>query len=304
MTINASAPPRQGEARTLPAPTSPTVRRRRLAAELRRIREELDYTLEDVADRLRWSASKLSRIETAKSGAKIIDVRRLLQHYQVAGPEAEELLTLAREAERKGWWEAYSGALQEEVSALIGLEAEAEEASQWQTLVVPGLLQTEAYAEQTVLGYQPSIGMPPGQIKAYVTARLHRQEVLSRERPLSLSAVLDESVLLRSYGGPKVMREQLDRLIDLSQQPNISLYIRPLQVSHPAPTAPPFTYLDFGASFHAVVFVELLNGGIYVENDLDTYRYHAIFQMVRNQALDPDASRDLMARIAEQHWSH
>ena len=286
----------------MPAPTSPTVRRRRLAAELRRIRDQLDFTLEDVAERLRWSASKLSRIETAKSGAKIIDVRRLLQLYQVHGPQAEELMTLAREAERKGWWEAYSDSLKEEVSALIGLEAEAVRAAQWQPVVVPGLLQTEAYAEQTLLGHQPALGRPPGQIKAYVTARLHRQEVLTRERPLSLSAVLDESVLRRKYGGAEVMHEQLIKLIEFSRMPNIDIFVRPMKSPHPAPTAPPFTYLDFGASFHAVVFVELLSGGVYIENDLDTFHYSSVFEMARTQSLDAEESRKLISRVAEEEW--
>jgi transcriptional regulator with XRE-family HTH domain len=285
----------------LPAPTSPTVRRRRLAAELRRIREELDYTLEDVTDRLHWSASKLSRIETAKSGAKPIDVRNLLNLYHVAGPQGEELMTLAREAEKKGWWEAYSDALQQ-VSAFVGLEAEAVHASQWQTQVVPGLLQTEAYAEQTILSRQPVMARPPGQIKAHVVARLHRQEVLTQDRPLSLVTVLDESVLWRSYGGSEVMHEQLTELVRASELPNVSIRIRPFSAVQPAPTAPPFTYLDFGESLHAVVFIELLNDSVFVENDLDTYRYSLIFNTLREQSLNDEESRKLISRIADEHW--
>ena len=286
----------------MPAPTSPTVRRRRLAAELRRIRDQLGLTLEEVADRLHWSASKLSRIETAKSGAKITDVRRLLQLYQATGPQAEELQTLAREAELKGWWEAYSDTLQEEVSAYIGLEAEAVQAAQWQSQVIPGLLQTEAYAEQTVLALQPVISRPPGQIKASVAIRLHRQQVLTRDRPLSFSAVLDESILWRGYGGAEVMYEQLIKLIEVSRLPNVRLFIRPLKAPRPAPTVPPFTYLDFGASFHAVVSIELLNSAVYVENDLDTYRYSLIFETLREQSLDCEASRKLISELAEEHW--
>jgi transcriptional regulator with XRE-family HTH domain len=286
----------------MPAPTSPTVRRRRLAAELRRLRDIADLTLEEVADRLEWSASKLSRIETAKSGAKIVDVRRLLQLYQVTGPQAEELFTLARDAEQKGWWEAYSDTFPEEVSALIGLEAEAIGAMQWQAQVVPGLLQTAAYAEQTVLGHQPALARPPGQVKAQMVARLQRQEVLTRDRPLALTAILDESILWRGYGGPQVMHEQLSKLLRVSEQSNVEVLVRPFASPQPPPTAPPFTYLDFGESFHSVVFVELLNGGVYVENDLDTYRYSLVLGYLREQALDETASRDMIRRIAREHW--
>ena len=131
----------------MPRPGSATVRNRRLAAELRRLRESGDFTGDDVAERLGWSASKVSRLENARQAPRFADVRRLLDLYGVDGTYREQLLQLARDAVRRGWWEAFSDALPEQYASYIGLEIEAEEIWQWETQVIPGLLQTEAYAQ-------------------------------------------------------------------------------------------------------------------------------------------------------------
>jgi transcriptional regulator with XRE-family HTH domain len=286
----------------VPPPASPTVRRRRLAAELRRLRESRDFTLDDVADRLQWSASKLSRIENAKTGAKPIDVRRLLELYRVTGTRADDLLALAREAEKKGWWEAFSDALPDEYSAFIGLEAEATFVAHWETKIIPGLLQTEDYARQTVLSLQPIVGLPPGQVEARVEARMRRQSLLMGERALELSVVLDESVLLRDFGGQKLMYDQLQRLIEIGHLPNVNLQVRPFASAQPPPGVDSFELLRFGPTYHDVVFADMLSRGIYFEEDLDTYHFSLTFDRLRNQALDPGESEKLIARIADQNW--
>jgi transcriptional regulator with XRE-family HTH domain len=284
---------------------SPTVRRRRLAAELRRLREQADLTGDDVADRLRWSASKISRIETAKSGAKISDVRKLLELYGVGESHKGELIALAREAERRGWWEGYSDALPEEYAAFIGLETEAEWAWQWESQVIPGLFQTEAYAREQTRAVQPIETIPPGQVEARVEARLRRQEVLTRDKPLELSVVLDEAVLTRRYGDRAAMRTQLERVTEVAQLPNVTLRVLPLDGAHPIGVGS-FIQLRFArvydVTFHDVVYVEQLTSSFYFEEEIDTYRYTLAFDRLIAAALDPDKSLDLVSQTAEKLW--
>ena len=179
---------------------SPIVSRRRLAAELRRLRELSGRTGDQVADELGWSPSKVSRYELARTGLKPADVRKLLDLYQVGSGHRDELLALATDATRKGWWEAYSDILPEEFAALIGLEAQASSSWQWNVELVPGLLQTEDYAREVNSGYQGVAAVPPVQMERRLQARLARQQVLNRDPPFELSVVLDESRLKRRIG--------------------------------------------------------------------------------------------------------
>jgi transcriptional regulator with XRE-family HTH domain len=288
----------------VPTPASPTVRRRRLAAELRRLRERLALTGEEVADRLKWSAAKVSRIETAKTGARPTDVRKLLELYGVEERHREELLTLAREAERKGWWEAYSDSLSQKYTAFIGMETEAESAQHWESQLIPGLLQTEAYARQTILAMQTIATIPPGQIKHRVEARLRRQQILTRDRPLELSVVLDESVLRRRFGDRTLMRAQLAHLAEAAQLPNVTVRVLPLDGRQLGVSS--FTLLRFSPVYditlHDVVFIEQLTSGFYFEEELDTYRYALAFERLISAALDPARSIELIEDIAGKVW--
>jgi transcriptional regulator with XRE-family HTH domain len=284
---------------------SPTVRRRRLAAELRRLRERADLTGDDVAEQLTWSASKISRIETAKTGAKISDVRRLLELYGVGDSHSDELIALAREAERKGWWEAYSDSLLEEYAAFVGLEAEAEYAFEWETQVIPGLFQTEAYAREQMRAVQPIETIPPGQMEDRIETRMLRQQVLTRDRPLELSVVIDESVLHRRYGDDAVMRSQLKQLVELSRLPNVTLRVLRLDGHHPIGIAS-FIHLRFARvydiTFHDVVYVEQLTSSFYFEEELDTYRYTLAFDRLVAAALSSEESTELIAHTADTAW--
>jgi transcriptional regulator with XRE-family HTH domain len=285
---------------------SPTVRRRRLAAELRRLRDRAHLTGDQVADRLGWSPSKISRYELARTGLNPGEVEKLLDLYGVDNPKRDELLSLAREARLRGWWEAYADALPENNLAFIGLEAEASSVCEWQVEVVPGLLQTEDYARAIVRGFQRVVTIPPRQIERRLQARLERQRLLSREFPLELEVVLDESVLLRRIGDNSVMDSQLHRLAEVSLLPNVILRVLPLDHLHPL-TLDSFVLLTFGeerqATLHDVVGAEHLTGELHLEGEADTYQYRLAFDFLAQQSLDPAESRELILKTAERVWS-
>ncbi|MEV5707074.1 helix-turn-helix transcriptional regulator [Actinoallomurus sp. NPDC052274] len=289
----------------MPGPGSGTVRNRRLATELRRLRERSELTGDDVADRLGWSASKVSRIENARQAPRLGDVRSLLDLYGVDGTYRDQLLQLARDAGRKGWWEAYSDALPEPYASYIGLEMEAEEILQWETQVVPGLLQTEAYASAVEQGSHSIEVIPPSRVDARVETRLARQSVLTRESPLRLSLVLDEATLLRRFGDASVMGEQLERLLELAELPNVTLQVLPLDGPHPITTGS-FTLLQFpqvgGIKFHDVIYIEHQNGCSYLEEETETYRHRLSFERLSAEALAPAESMELISRITRDAW--
>lgn len=289
----------------MPEPASPTVRRRRLAAELRRLRERAGLTGDQVAERVGWSASKLSRFENAHTVPRASEIRKLLALYGVEGQSAEELLALAREAAGKGWWETYSQTLPPEYSALIGMEAEARSALSWEPLIVPGLLQTSDYAREVTNGYLERIApVPPSETRRRVEARLARQQVLTRENPLRLSVVLDESVLHRRFGNRDVMQSQMKQLLDLTERDNISLRILPLDGPHPIGTGA-FVLLQFDAAhdvvYQDVVYLEHLTGGRYVEEEDEAYRYRRSFDRLSEISLDEVRSREMLT-AARKTW--
>jgi transcriptional regulator with XRE-family HTH domain len=289
----------------VPEPTSPTVRRRRLAAELRRLRERAGLTGDEVAEDVGWSASKVSRIETAQSAPRESDIRKLLALYGIGGRDAEELLALAKEAAGKGWWETYSPTLPPEYSALIGMEAEAKSASSWAAQTVPGLLQTADYAREVTNGYLERIApVPPSETRRRVEVRLARQRVLTRDNPLELRAVLDQSVLYRRFGNRDVMNSQIKKLLDLSERANISLRILPLDGPHPIGTGA-FVLLQFGDVHHVthqdVVYIENLTGSRYVEEEDEVYWYGRSFDRLTELALDEAKSREVLT-AARDEW--
>ena len=213
------------------APASPTVRRRRLAAELREIREDKGKSGDAVAAALRWSPSKISRYERARTGLRPPEVARLLDYYQITGPRRALLLGLAEDAAQKGWWEEFADSLSEDYQQFIGLEHEAASMAIWHVDVVTGLLQTEDYARHIIGSYSRVEPMPPGMIGRMVKVRMRRQQVLNREE-LQLSVVLDESVLKRRIGDESVMYEQLQWLVKEADRPNLTLQILPLNAQH------------------------------------------------------------------------
>jgi transcriptional regulator with XRE-family HTH domain len=289
----------------LTEPGSPTVRRRRLAAELRELREAKGRSGESVAAALRWSPSKISRYERAKTGLRPREVERLLDYYGVIGPRRERLLALAEDAAQKGWWEDFGDILSEDYRQFIGLEYEAASMAIWHVDVVPGLLQTQAYARHIIGSYSRVEPVAPRMIGRLVSVRMQRQQVLDREG-LSLDIVLDESILKRRIGERAVMYEQLVRLAEEAAKPYITMRVLPLDSQHTV-FGESFVIFSFGADsddpmLQDVVSTEHLRQGFTVEGERDTYLHRIAFQMLADASLGPEASRELIERTAETHW--
>ena len=287
------------------APGSPTVRRRRLAAELRGIREGKGKSGDAVAAALKWSPSKISRYERARTGLRPREVERLLDYYQITGPRRALLLALAEDATQKGWWEEFGPSLSEDYQQFIGLEHEATSMAIWHVDVVTGLLQTEAYARHIIGSYSRVEPMAPGMIGRMVRVRMRRQQVLSRDG-LELSVVLDESVLRRRVGDESIMYEQLQRLAREADRPNLRLQILPLGVQHTV-FGESFVIFGFGADSDAmlqdVVSTEHMRSAFTLEGERETYLHRIAFQMLAEASLDPAASKALILETAESYWS-
>jgi transcriptional regulator with XRE-family HTH domain len=287
------------------ATASPTLRRRRLAAELRGIREGKGESGDVVAAALHWSPSKISRYERARTGLRPREVERLLDYYQITGSRRTTLLGLAEDATHKGWWEDFAGSLSDDYRQFIGLEHEAASMSIWHIDVVPGLLQTEAYARHIISSYSRVEPVAPGMIRRLVTVRMRRQEILNRDG-LQLSAIIDESVLRRRIGDEAVMYEQLLSLARAAQRPNLTLQILPLGAQH-AVFSESFVIFGFGADGDAmprdVLTGEHLRTSSTSEEEQETYLHRIAFQVLADSALDPGASTALILQTAESYWS-
>ncbi len=287
------------------APGSPTVRRRRLAAELRGIRESKGKSGDTVAAALKWSPSKISRYERARTGLRPREVERLLDYYQITGPRRALLLGLAEDAAQKGWWEEHADSLSEDYKQFIGLEHEATSMAIWHVNVVTGLLQTEEYARHIIGSYSRVEPVAPGMVGRLVRVRMRRQQVLSRDG-LELSVVLDESVLKRRIGDESVMYDQLQRLVKEADRPNLTLQVLPLDAQHSV-FGESFVIFSFGqdadAMLQDVVSTEHLRSGFTLEGERDTYLHRIAFQMLSEASLDPVASRALILETAESYWS-
>ncbi|TDB71848.1 helix-turn-helix transcriptional regulator [Micromonospora sp. KC721] len=277
---------------------SPTVRRRRIARELRQLRERSGMTLDVAARQLDMSKSNLSRIENAQIGIKPRDVRAALALYQVTGADAEVLIEIARGAQQRGWWQNYSDVLPEWFEFYVGLEAEAARLRTYEAEAVPGLLQTEAYAREV---YRRTAGEEG--LERKVAARLRRQEVLHRDDPVELSVVLNEAVLCRRVGGPTVMAEQLTHMAHLSQSPNVTIQVLPFSVGgHPAMSTP-YVILNFAdAADASVVYLDNLTAGLALEEAAHVRGYSLVHEELRRLALSP---ADSTARLeaASRHFA-
>ncbi|TDD82528.1 XRE family transcriptional regulator [Actinomadura darangshiensis] len=273
----------------------PSVRQRRLAAELRRLRERRGLTGDEVAERLTWSTAKVSRIENARTGAKIGDVRRLLDLYEIDGARHEDLISLALDAGQRGWWEDYRD-LPSSLADFIALESEATATREWGSTVFPGLLQTESYARNVIAGWSSLATLPPQELERRLDVRMRRRELL--DGPLELSAVLDEAVLQRRIGDQKVMREQLEHLCLMTERPNVTVQILPLGIAH-AVLAESFILLEFSPvhdiTFPDIVHTESLTISHFADEAV-TYMYRLAYSTLAGQALDAAESR---RRIAE-----
>jgi hypothetical protein len=231
-------------------------------------------------------------METGQRGVTARDVRDLCDLYGITDEaERDRLMNLAREGRQSAWWQPYDLPY----SDLVGLEAEATAISDFQSSVVPGLLQTADYARAGHEGAMPRLH--PDEIERRIEVKLTRQKVLHKPDPPFFSAVLDEAVLRRVTGGSRVMRAQLDRLIEASTLPNVTIQVIPFTVgAHPGVESN-FNILEVRLPSSGVVFVEGLVGSTYLEKPEDLERYRQIFGQLRSIALSPEDSVAMIAKI-------
>lgn len=287
---------------------SPTVRRRRLAAELRRLRGT-HRTGGEVARALGWSPAKISRYELGQGGFPPHEVEKLLDFYEVAEPRRTQLLDLAADANARGWWEDYADILKPEYMEYIGLEAEAQTVAAWNNYIVPGLLQTEEYARQLNVGYDSVIRTPPGVLERLVQVRMIRQELLlKRQPPLRLLVVIDESVLQRQVGDRALMHAQLLHLASVAALPSVDLRVLPL-LGGSSLASDSFTIFNFeswadnlAGKLAAVVSTESLKSEMYVEGESDTHLYQLVFEGLVKASLSPQDTRDCILQSASRLW--
>jgi len=279
----------------VPEVRSPTVRRRELGALLRALRNEKGLTVEQVAEHLLCSPSKVSRMETGHGAATLRDVRDLCDLYQVTDQaERDRMTALAREGKRQGWWQSYDLGY----GTFVGLEAEAVAISDFQSSVVPGLLQTADYARAGHEAYMPRLS--PDQIELNIEAKLRRQGLLTQPEAPTFAAVLDEAVLHRAVGGPRVMDAQLDRLTEAARLPNVTVQVIPFAVGYHPGLESNFNILDLPAPAPSVVFVEGLAGSMYFERPEDLKRYREVFKRLQTMALSPKDTISAITKIKAQ----
>lgn len=279
--------------------SDPTVRRRRLGSELKRMRESRGLKLSDVAASTPMNEVKVSRVENATVGVKTVDLDALLDLYDVEdGAMRDALHNLSREGKRRGWWHTYRDAISPAYADLISLEADAKNFRTFATSLVPGLLQTAAYARTTIR----AVGMtsPDERVDALVEVRIQRQAVLTRPEPLELWAVIHEAALRPSVMGATVMRDQLQRLLELSELPHVSIQVLPLDAAPNPGMLGPFTVIGFPDTADLDVgMVETLTSTLYVEDPAEVSIYGAAFERLRAAALPFDKSADLIARTKD-----
>jgi transcriptional regulator with XRE-family HTH domain len=281
--------------------TGPTVRRRRLGTELRKLRESNGYKLEEVAAQLGVASSTLSRIETGKAPTKSSYLNQMLEMYGVAEPEQRQVLVdMAREGHRKGWWAAYDDVLPSGFDIYVGLEAETTSVRGYEVTVVPGLLQTPDYARAVLREMFPRHTLD--QIERLVELRMERQRRFDDDPPLELWAIIDEAVLRRPVGGWAVMRDQLEHLLTMAERPGVTLQVLPFECGAHAGHGGPFSVLEFPTrSDSEVAYVESAGGNIYLEKDRDVRARVDAFDRLRAAALAPCASAELIAMIVKEH---
>ncbi|MEO3785776.1 helix-turn-helix transcriptional regulator [Actinocorallia sp. B10E7] len=279
--------------------TSPTVRRRRLANELRKIRKELGKTREEAAKFAGISPVTVTRMEAALHSPKPADVLALCKLYGISEEKTEVLVALARQSRQRGWWQRFGGTIPDWFSFYVGLEEEVSELRTYQPEVVLGLLQTESYIRAIMLS---DVHLPSKEeLDSRVAVRLKRQERLKGPDAMKLWAVIHESALRSIVGGREVMKEQLLHLIHLTWQNNITVQAMPFSAgAHPGSDGA-FEILGFPEPNDPdVVYVQYRRGSLYLEDHSDIAAYAEIFDHLRARALSPDESRALIQRIADE----
>lgn len=277
---------------------SPTIRRRRLSEELKRLRAAKGLTLEQAAEKLEWSRAKIANIETGKRlRPYVTDIELLLNIYDVTDQrQRAALLDLTRQSRAKGWWTAYGDLL---AGAYVGLEAEASSIATYQVGAIPGLLQTAGYAAASARAALNS----PDDIDRIVDARMRRQQILDREDPPRVWAIIDEATLARTATAddPEVMRDQVRHLLACAEGANtITIQVLPFSKGLHAGTGGPFVLLDFpNPADRPIVYLETRNDGLYLEKTAEIADYRDVLDHLQGTALSPAESITHLTRLLD-----
>jgi transcriptional regulator with XRE-family HTH domain len=284
----------------MPAGGKPTVRSRRVGSELRRLREAAGVTTAQAAEVLSCSPAKISRIENGIVSARIVDLRLLLDRYGDQDAEHRAYLErLARESNKRGWWQDYGDTIPPHYADFIGLETDASYIKTWEPTTVPGLLQTPEYARAIMLANPAMVS--PDMLDKFISIRQERQARLEQGTDARLDAVIWEVALITTVGNDDVQRGQLDRLLELMTRPNISVQVLPLEAGDQASMCGSFVMFSFGSERSvSTVFVENLTSSQYLEMDQELRGYTLVFDALRSAALSPAASATRIRQRLEQ----
>ncbi|WP_405917011.1 helix-turn-helix domain-containing protein [Streptomyces sp. NBC_00728] len=275
-----------------------TTRRRQLGAMMRKLRTREGLTLEEAGLAVGVSKATVSRYETQSGPVKWIVVDALCRQYRATDAERTAVVGLAKNAKQQGWWSSFAESIPESMNLLLTLEDEAVRESHFSCVYVPGLLQTRAYS--TALQKANEVPLEPAEIERLVDIRMRRQEILARPKPLQLWAILDESVIRRVVGSPQAMREQLDRLLEASESPHITLQVLPFSKGAHAAALGSFVIIGGAEPALDVAYVDFHTGSLFLEKDEELERYRLAFEYLRAQALDMEASSAMIHRARKE----
>jgi transcriptional regulator with XRE-family HTH domain len=280
----------------------PAVQRRRLRAELRRARLDAGLTQEQVAQAMEWSLSKLIRIENGSVGISANDLKVLLQHYDITDEKhTAELLALSRAAKERSWWQSYGGgSIAKRLVQLIEYENAAFISRHYEDLVIPGLLQTADYMR--VSTHQLAPAMTEAEVDTVLEIRLKRQELLHRAEPPLLFFVIDEAVVRRVVGGNEVMRPQMQRLIEATEMPNVTVEVIPFSAGLLPGLQAPFVIHEFpDAADDDVLYLENPRGDLLSRDDPDDIlSFREDFERLRGASLGPGGTVDFLRAVVAE----
>jgi len=278
---------------------SPTARHRRLIADLKRLREERGLTREQVADRIGTSETSIFRYEKGETRPQPAVVAAMLDAYGATAAERDELLEMARDARKRGWWHRHRQTLKPGFDSYIGLEAAASIVRTYEAQVVPGLLQAEGYARALI--ESTSMNVMPAEVEERLGVRLSRQDLITRSTDrVQIIAVLDEAVLRRRVGGPGIMRDQILHLIAMARLPNVEIRVLPFDAGAHAAMDGPFCLLSFPEPDDPdLVYLEQASSGLVPEEPEEVHRYTLMFGTLLGKALSPEESVSFMSKITE-----
>ncbi|MFH8463919.1 helix-turn-helix domain-containing protein [Streptomyces sp. NPDC017991] len=275
-----------------------TTRRRQLGAMMRKLRARKGLTLEAAGILVGVSKATVSRYETQAGPVKWLVVDALCREYDATSAERRAVVALAKDAKQQGWWSSFADSIPESMNLLLTLEDEAVREDHFSCVYVPGLLQTRAYS--SALQRASEIRLAPAEIERLVDIRMKRQEILARPAPPRLWAILDESVVRRVVGSPATMREQLDRLLETTESPHITLQVLPFSKGAHGAAMGSFVILGGTEATLDVVYVDYHAGSLFLEKEEELERYRLAFDYLRAQALDMEASASLIHHVRKE----